>query len=258
MTTSTNDDVVDGPVLVQFRPGLATITLNNPGKRNALTPPSADRFVEICDAIDTDRTIGAVIIQGAGGSFCSGADLSSLDEAMKDPASDGSYNALERIYRAFTRFGEMRTPTIAAIRGAAVGAGVNMAMAADVRIVSRDARIISGFIKLGLHPGGGHLQLIASGSSREAAAAMSIFGEEISGARAAELGLAWEALDDADVEGRAVELATTPAADPDLARKLIESLRITTPRTLLWATALQAERAPQLWSLRRAAMRHGQ
>ena len=258
MATTATEDGAHGGVLVRSSAGVAIITLNNPRKRNAFTPLSADRFVEVCDELDDDGSIGAVIVQGAGGSFCSGADLSSLNQVMKDPASDESYCALERMYRAFTRFGELQTPTIAAIRGSAVGAGVNMAMAADVRIVSRDARIISGFFKLGVHPGGGHLQLVASAASREAAAATAIFGQEISGARAVELGLAWEALDDADVETRAVEIASTAAADPDLARRAIESLRITTPRTVSWATARQAERGPQLWSLRRAAVRRGQ
>ena len=256
-TTATKDPAHAG-VVVRSSAGVAIITLDNPGKRNAFTPQSADRFVEVCDDLDDDGSIGAVIVQGAGGSFCSGADLSSLNEAMKDPASDESYRALERMYRAFTRFGELRAPTIAAVRGSAVGAGVNMAMAADVRIMSRDARIISGFLKLGVHPGGGHLQLLASASSREAAAAMAIFGQEISGARAVELGLAWEAVDDADVEARAMELASTAAADPELAKRAVESLRITTAQTVPWATALQAERGPQLWSLRRAAMRHGE
>lgn len=82
-----------------------------------------------------------------------------LGSAMDEPTSEESYNALDRIYRAFTRLGEMNVPTIAAVRGSAVGAGVNMLMAAEVRIVADNARIISGFLKIGLHPGGGHFQL---------------------------------------------------------------------------------------------------
>jgi enoyl-CoA hydratase len=242
---------------VSFDAGLATVTIDNPSKRNALTPESAGELVAICNSIDDDPSIGAAVIRGAGGTFCSGADLSSLADAMDDPAGEVAYRSIEGIYRAFTRFGELRVPTVAAIRGAAVGAGVNMAFAADLRVVSPESRIISGFAKLGLHPGGGHLQLVASASSREAAAALCVFNQEISGARAVELGLAWEAVGDAEVEPRATEVAATAAADPDLARKMIESLRITTPRAVPWAAALQAERAAQLWSLRRAATRRG-
>jgi enoyl-CoA hydratase len=172
---------------------------------------------------------------------------------MENPAGEVAYDALDHIYRAFTRLGELRAPSVAAVRGSAVGAGVNLAMAADVRIVAHDARIISGFGKLKLHPGGGHLQLLTQGSSREAATAMAVFSQEIDGRRAVELGLAWESVDDHDVEARARTIASAAGADPALARKMVQSLRLTTPQPVPWATALQAERAPQLWSLRRAA-----
>jgi enoyl-CoA hydratase len=130
-----------------------------------------------------------------------------------------------------------------------------MFMAADVRVVANNARIISGFLKIGLHPGGGHFQLLEQGSNREAATVLGVLSQEISGQRAAEIGLAWEALQDDQVESRANELAQRAGADPDLARRAILSLRLTTPPPVPWATALQAERAAQLWSLRRAATR---
>jgi enoyl-CoA hydratase len=137
-------------VSIQKTHGVAVITLCNPGRKNALTPDIADQFVEALSEVDADLTVGSLVVKGANGTFCSGADLSSLSAAMVDPASEGSYDALDRIYRAFTRLGEMGVPTIAALRGSAVGAGVNLAMAADLRIVSESARIISGFAKLGL------------------------------------------------------------------------------------------------------------
>jgi enoyl-CoA hydratase/carnithine racemase len=261
MTTGASERVISSPddqVLVETSEGIATVTLNDPARKNALTPASADRLVEVLDGVDADSSVGALVVRGAGGTFCSGADLSVLGSAMDDPTSEESYNALDRIYRAFTRLGEMNVPTIAAVRGSAVGAGVNMLMAADVRIVADDARIISGFLKIGLHPGGGHFQLLVQGSSREAATVMGVLSQEINGQRAAELGLAWEALGDALVEDRAHELAKRAGADPDLARKAIRSLRLTTPTQVPWATALQAERAAQLWSLRRAAVRRSQ
>ena len=98
-------------------------------------------------------------------------------------------------------------PTIAAVLGAAVGAGINLMLATDLRIVAEDARLISGFLRIGLHPGGGHFGLLAGRAGAEAAAAAGIFGEEISGVRAVQLGLAWEALPAEQVEQRAAELA---------------------------------------------------
>jgi enoyl-CoA hydratase len=248
----------DDSILVDVADGVATVTINNPRRRNALTPESSDRLVDTLLNVDADPTVGALVIRGAQGSFCSGADLSSLGGAMEDPAGEVSYRALERIYRAFTIVGELGIPTIAAVRGAAVGAGVNLMMATDVRIVASNARLLSGFSRLGLHPGGGHLQLVAKAARTEAAVVMGLLGEEIDGRRAAEIGLAWEATEDAQVEERALSLAHAAGADPELARRIIHTLRVTMPTQVPWATALLAERAPQLWSLRRAGVRRAE
>ena len=102
---------------------------------------------------------------------------------------------------------------------------MNLAFATDLRIVSREAKIISGFLPIGLHPGGGHGVLLGRTGQREAAAAMALFGEGIDGARAAELGLAWQALDDDEVEGAAAALAARAAKDPELARRTARSMR---------------------------------
>src|SRR5687767_10960044 len=87
-------------------------------------------------------------------------------------------------------------------------------LATDVRIVARGAKIISGFIPIGLHPGGGHGALLGRTGAREATAAMALFGERIDGERAAELGLAWAAVDDADVEYRPGPAAAPLAGRP--------------------------------------------
>src|SRR5918997_1342768 len=124
-----------------------------------------------------------------------------LDAAdrRKDPAAPDAFSGLGTVYRSFARVGELEPPTIAAVRGGAVGAGVNLAFATDVRVVGRDAKLISGFLPIGLHPGGGHAALLGRTGAREAAAALALFGERIDGARAAELGLAWEAVEDGQV-----------------------------------------------------------
>ena len=192
---------------LEITEGVAFITLNAPATRNALNNELADQVVAACDEADRDLSVGAVVIKGAGGTFCSGAERGSLDEVGRDPAEERRYAALGGIYRAFTRVGQLEVPTIAAVRGAAVGAGINLMLATDLRIVAEDARLISGFLRIGLHPGGGHFGLLAGRAGAEAAAAAGIFGEEISGLRAVQLGLAWEALPAEQVEQRAAELA---------------------------------------------------
>ncbi len=239
-------------ILLERRDGVATIALNAPDRRNALTRAMARLLVEICDEVDADPTIGAVVVRGEGGFFCAGGDRQTLADAGRDPATPDAWVGIGDVYRSFQRVGELEPPTVAAVRGGAVGAGMNLAFATALRVVARDAKLISGFLPIGLHPGGGHATLLGRTGAREAASALTLFGERVDGARAADLGLAWEALDDADVDPRAHELAAVPAADPELARRTARSLRAQLgPPSLPWPAALDLERASQMWSMRR-------
>lgn len=234
--------------------GVATLTLDWPERRNALNPEMAQSLMDACDAIDADSSVGAAVVRGAGGTFCSGADRGSLDSMGLDPAHPDQFARTGSVYGAFVRVGALGVPTIAAAQGAAVGAGVNLLMATDLRIVAEDTRIIAGFLKIGLHPGGGHFVLTGRTGGREAAAAMALFGEEVSGRRAAELGMAWEALPAADVDGRAAQLAAVAARDPELARATVRSFRTELgPPGLGWDAAVAFERGTQMWSMRRKA-----
>lgn len=236
--------------------GVATLSLLAPQRRNAIDPAMAAELVDACERIDADPSIGAVVVRGDGGHFCAGGDRATLAAAGEDPATGEAWDGLSTVYRSFTRVGELAPPTIAAVQGSAVGAGVNLLLATDLRIVATDARIMSGFQRIGLHPGGGHFTLLTRLAGREAAAALGVFGESVDGARAVELGLAWEALPAHEVDDRARELAVRTAADPELARRTVASLRTQAgARDVPWAVALDAERAPQMWSMRRKALR---
>jgi enoyl-CoA hydratase len=232
--------------------GVATITLDAPERRNALTVAMAEELVAACEEIDGDASVGAVVVCGAGGFFCAGGDRGTLAAAGRDPAAPDTYSGIGAVYRSFARVGELQPPTIAAVRGGAVGAGLNLMLASDLRIVAGDARITSGFLPIGLHPGGGHGALLGRSGAREAASALALFGERIDGTRAAELGLAWAAVEDDDVEPTAHELASRAGADPELARRCAASLRtVLGPPALPWGAALELERASQMWSMRR-------
>jgi enoyl-CoA hydratase len=236
--------------------GVAVLSLNAPERRNALTVAMAHDLVAACEELDGDAEVGAVVVRGEGGFFCAGGDRGTLEAAGQDPADPEVYAGLGAVYRSFARVGELEAPTVAAVRGGAVGAGLNLMLSTDVRIVARDARIISGFIPIGLHPGGGHSALLGRTGAREAAAAMALFGERIDGERAAELGLAWMAVDDPDVEQTSIDLAGRAGADPELARRTAASLRtVLGPPPLPWPAALELERASQMWSMRRKALR---
>ena len=235
---------IDGPV--------AVISLWAPDRRNALTPTMAAELTAACEEVDANPAVGAVVVRGEGGHFCAGAHRDTLAGAGTDPLGEPAHSSLSSVYGSFVRVGALGVPVIGAVRGSAVGAGVNLALATDVRIVADDVRIISGFLRIGLHPGGGFFVLAGRAAGREAAAAMGLLGEEVSGRRAVEIGLAWESRPDDEVEARALELAQRAGADPDLARRATSSLRNELgPPMVPWPVALDAERAAQMWSLRR-------
>lgn len=240
-----------GEVLYTSDAGIATITLAAPERRNALSVEMSRELIEAARTAEAETSVGAVVITG-GRHFCAGAVRSVLAETGRDPVEDTAYRNLETVYSAFTTIGTIDLPTIAAVRGAAVGAGLNLALATDLRVVSRSARLLPGFAQIGIHPGGGHLSLLHRVAGREAAAAMGLFGEEVDGARAVDLGIAWSAHEDAEVEGAARAIAARAAADPELARRLVRSFRReTAPGGVPWEVAVELERSPQMWSLRR-------
>ena len=239
-------------ILLERQNGVAVLTLNAPQRRNSLTEAMAIQLLDACAEIDEDSAIGAVVLRGAGGYFCSGGDRATLASLGASPARDDAFRVLGRIYDSFRRVGSLQPPTISAIEGGAVGAGLNLAMATDLRIVSADARLISGFMPIGLHPGGGHAALVGRAGGREVTNALVLFGESLSGSECVDRGLAWEALPKDEVFGRALELAARAAADPTLSRRVARSTRLQVgPPAIGWDAALELERASQMWSMQR-------
>lgn len=240
-----------GSVQLEKSNGLAVLTVDAPSVKNALTPDMGRELSALCEEIDADDTIGAAVVRGAGGTFCSGADRRYLD-ADADQTEDATYREMGALYNAFVRVGRLKVPTISAVRGSAVGAGINLMMAADLRVVAENARILAGFLRIGLHPGGGFFTLAGRTCGWEATAAMGLFSEEIDGRRAQQIGLAWRAVADEEVEPVAFELAGRAAKDPALAREAARSFRTELgPPGIGWDAALHFERSTQMWSLGR-------
>lgn len=242
-----------GDVRLEVENNVAVVTLDAAARRNALTPGMARELILAFEEVDARPEVGALVVRAVGRSFCAGGDIATLAAAGQDPAEAAAYAGMSAIYDSFYRLGQVAVPTVAAVRGSAVGAGMNLLLAADIRIIAKDARLLCGFLKRGMHPGGGHFVLLSRLIGREAAAAMALFGEEINGLRAVELGLAWESLDDAAVEDRARELAERIAADPELARVAVGNFRAETVTAVSWEIATQFERPAQMWSMRRTA-----
>jgi enoyl-CoA hydratase len=229
---------------------VAVVTLDGPTTRNALDLEAAAELSRVCDVINADPAIGAAVIRGVGPAFCSGADRRLLAETAQQPASTQNVRGLSQVYDAFVKVGTLAVPTIAAVNGDAVGAGVNLALATDLRLMAENARLISGFLRIGLHPGGGHFALLGRTVGRDTAAAMGLFGATVDGRRAVELGLAWEVLSSDALDERCLTLAKNVALNPDLARSAVLSMRTELgPPAMTWQGALEAERGRQMWSL---------
>jgi enoyl-CoA hydratase len=231
--------------------GVAIITLDAPRRRNSITLSLARDLVAACDALNGDLSIGATVIRAAGPVFCSGADRALLARVGSDPSSEDNVRDLMTIYSSFTSVANLAMPTIAAVPGAALGAGLNLALSADLCLVTKETRLLSGFLPLGVHPGGGHFTLVSRRASPQIAAAMALFGQEFVGDEAVTAGLAFEACPAAQLDARALELAAVAAADPALSRQALDSFRAQTGLPQAQATGTRIELAAQMWSFAR-------
>ena len=223
--------------------GVAVVTLDDPGRRNALSPEMVEQLVRTFDVLDADEAVGAVVVTGAPPAFCAGADLSHLGGG---PEAGG----LRSVYEGFLRVGRSPLPTLAAVNGPAVGAGVNLALVCDVRLAARSARFDTRFLQLGLHPGGGHTWMMSRVIGPQGAAAAVLFGEVLGGEEAERAGLVWRCVDDDRLLDEARALAGRAAAAPRaLARRVKQTLRDgLSVRSAEEAVSLELE--AQLWSMR--------
>jgi enoyl-CoA hydratase len=198
--------------------GTAVITLADARRRNAISLPVADQFTEVLAAAQADPAVRAIVITGEGTAFCAGADRDALRQADE--------TTLRRIYEVFARVRDCPLPTVAAVNGPAVGAGFNLALACDVRFAGHSAVFDSRFLSIPIHPGGGHTWMLAQAVGPQASAAMTLFGAALGGARAAEIGLAWRCVPDAELVQASVEFCRTVAAAPArLVCEIKETLR---------------------------------
>ena len=191
-------------VLYEVIDRVALITVNDPDRRNAVTETTSALLAETVQRAESDEGVHAVVVTGAGKAFCAGADLSALGAA----ATEG----LQRLYAGFMAVGRCSLPTIAAVNGAAVGAGMNLALAADVRIAGPNAMFDPRFQKLGIHPGGGATWMLHRAVGPQVARAALLFGMRFDAEAAVRHGLALQLAE--DPVAAALELAAGPAAAP--------------------------------------------
>jgi 2-(1,2-epoxy-1,2-dihydrophenyl)acetyl-CoA isomerase len=197
---------------------VVTVTLNRPDRLNALTVELLADLKAAAQEISADSSIRTAILTGAGRGFCAGADLSAHDKptAVNQSRGDRTRERLENHFNPTVRaWFDLPIPVIAAVNGVAAGAGVSLALAADIVIAARSASFIQVFApKLGLVPDAGatyHVpRLIGAGRAK----ALALLGDKLPAERAAEWGLIWECVDDAMLMTKVKEYAKTFAEGP--------------------------------------------
>jgi enoyl-CoA hydratase len=232
--------------------GVATVTLDDPDRRNALTLPMVNEICDLFDQLEADPAVGAVVITGAGAAFCAGADLSHLSSSG---AGGGAESGLRSIYDGFLRVGRSPLPSIAAVNGAAVGAGMNLALVCDVRLAAHRGRFDTRFLQLGLHPGGGHTWMFRRIAGPQATMAAVLLGEVMDGREAERVGLVHRCVADDELLDHAVAMGRRAAEVPrDLVVRTKETIGAMADIDR-HADAVDRELEPQVWSLNQPAFK---
>ncbi len=225
---------------VERADGYAVLTLDDPARRNALSIELAAELVEAMAVLEATPSVRAVVVTGAPPAFCAGADLAQLQAADEE--------GLRSIYAGFERMATSRLLTVAAVNGPAVGAGMNMALACDVRLAGERASFDTRFLALGLHPGGGHSWMLRRAVPYGTAAALLLGGEPVRGPDAARLGLAYRCVPDDELLAAARRFVAVAAAAPaELVARVKATLSAAPGGD--YRSALEHELAEQLWSV---------
>jgi 2-(1,2-epoxy-1,2-dihydrophenyl)acetyl-CoA isomerase len=189
--------------------GVATVTLNRPQQLNAVNRQLADEWGMALAEVDRDERVRAVVITGAGRGFCAGQDLSTINEGL----SGGEI--LRQMYNPIlTAIRRLPKPVIAAVNGVAVGAGMNIALACDVRYASENATFGQVFARIGALPDSGAFFFLPRMVGLARATQMLFDAEIISAARAEELGLVNAVVAPDDLLPKAIEYAQRLAEGP--------------------------------------------
>ncbi len=203
---------------------IRTITLNAPERLNALDWPLLQELRAAVEDVAADDDARALVVTGAGKAFCSGANLESLFGDTSRPA-DVLREHLMGVYGSFLGIRTLSIPTVAAVQGAAVGAGLNIALACDVIVAGPKAGFGPTFSKIGLHPGGGCTWMLTQRIGAANTAAALYAGDIIDADTALRLGIAQEI--DENAQARAAELAATWATrNPKLMSDIKKSVGI--------------------------------
>jgi len=234
----------DPRVTLERDGNVAVVTLDDPARRNALSLEVTVQLGQAVEEATADPSVGALVLTATPPAFCAGG---SVDDLLHPRAS------LREMYAGVLALSRSTLPSVAAVNGPVIGAGVNLPLACDVILASPTARFDPRFMDLGIHPGGGHLWRLERLVGRQVAAALVIFGESLTGEEAARVGLAWRCVDDDELLDTAIALARRAADRP---RQLVGRAKAVLDASLTldtWQEAFELEFTHQEWSMEQPA-----
>jgi (E)-benzylidenesuccinyl-CoA hydratase len=223
-------------LLVSSEGGVGWVRLNRPDRRNAISTEMRAELADAFEAFEADDDVRVVVLTGVGTAFCAGVDLGESSQ----PPPHALSGRVEPVSAPLDRFGK---PVVAAVNGAAVGGGLELALAADVRVASTDAKFGLPEVKLGSLPGSGGTQRLAHAVAPAVAARMLLTGETIDALEAHRIGLVSDLAEPDELQALAERVAGAIAANAPLSLRAAKVAL----RAALQAPALQLERA--LWAL---------
>jgi enoyl-CoA hydratase/carnithine racemase len=202
--------------------GIATVTLDNPRAKNAFDPPMLRDVAAALDRAQADDGVRVVVMTGAGDAFCAGGDVKEMGTAT-DPTARKTmlFEVVHLVPRALVR---MDKPTIAMVNGVAIGAGLDMALACDLRFASSTARMAEGYIDVGLAAGDGGAYFLPRLVGTATALELLLSGRTVSGEDAQRIGMVNRIVEPDQLAEQTYEFARTLAAKPPHALRMMKRL----------------------------------
>ncbi|MBP6818685.1 enoyl-CoA hydratase-related protein [Ferrovibrio sp. MS7] len=211
-------------LLVEKKDRVATITLNRPDRLNALSLELMTELNAALRDIENDGESRAVLLTGAGRGFCSGADLASGDLNQGDGPPDLGTALHDRYHPVIRRMANYRMPIVCAVNGPAAGAGMSLALAGDIVIAAKSATFLQAFCNIGLVPDAGSTYFLPRLAGSARALGLAMLGEKLPAETAAEWGLIWKCVEDAELMSTAGAIAAKFANGPTVGLGLIRKI----------------------------------